>query len=375
MRILQLITRAELGGAQTHLVDLLAALRPFCEVVVGTGEPGFLTRELDSLNIPWEVIPHLVQPMQPLEDVRALAGIASLIQRIKPDVVHAHTSKAGTLGRLAACLARVPAVFTAHTWCFSEGTSLKWKLVGVPLEKIAAKCSSAIINVSDANRTLALSRRVAPREKLITIHNGIPDVLGRANPGRGDVPVVVMLARFAEQKNQALLVRAVAGMEAPVRVVFVGDGPTRPAVEQLARTLKVADRIVFAGERLDVADILNDAHIFALSTNWEGFPVSILEAMRAGLPVIASDVGGVRESVVQGDTGFIVPPGDEAELRHRLVQLVESPALRCVMGASGRRRYEQNFTVRMMADKVLRVYEAISTKTPEPEYATMASGH
>ncbi|HZU29061.1 MAG TPA: glycosyltransferase family 4 protein [Bryobacteraceae bacterium] len=372
MRILHLITRAELGGAQTHVIDLLAAIREYCDITVGTGERGFLTEELDSLGISYEIVPHLVQPMSPFEDVRALGEIVALIGRTLPDVVHAHTSKAGILGRLAARCAGVPAVFTAHTWCFSEGTSLKWKMIGVPMEKLAGRCSAAIINVSEANRKLALSRRVAPREKLLTVHNGIPDVLARATPGRGDVPVIAMLARFAEQKNQALLVRAIAGIPEPLRVLFVGDGPTRSHVEALARSLHVDGRCVFAGQRLDVPAILAGAHVFALSTNWEGFPVSILEAMRAGLPVIASDVGGVRESVIDGQTGFVVPPGDEGELRHRVRQLIESPALRCVMGAAGRRRFEQNFTVRAMADKVLRVYEAVGARAPQPEYAIAA---
>ena len=375
MRVLQLITKAELGGAQTHLLDLVSALGPFCDITVGTGERGFLTEELDGLDVPYEILPHLVQPMRPADDVRGLAEVVALVRRTRPDVIHAHTSKAGTLGRLAARITRTPAVFTAHTWCFSEGTSLKWKLVGVPMERLAARCCGAIINVSEANRGLALARQIAPKAKLITVHNGIPDVLARARPGRVETPVIVMLARFAEQKNQAALVRAVASLAAPVSVLFVGDGPTRPAVEELVRSLNLETRVTFAGERLDVADILASAHIFALSTNWEGFPVSILEAMRAGLPVIASDVGGVRESVVDGDTGFVVPARDEEALKQRLSQLVESPALRCVMGGSGRRRYEQCFTVRAMAEKTLRVYEAIGTKSVEPEYASVGAGH
>ena len=104
MRILQLITRAELGGAQTHLVDLLSAIREYCDIVVGTGERGFLTAELEDLEIPYAILPHLVQPMRPVDDVRALSEIVGLIKRTRPDVIHAHTSKAGTLGRLAARL-------------------------------------------------------------------------------------------------------------------------------------------------------------------------------------------------------------------------------------------------------------------------------
>ena len=142
-----------------------------------------------------------------------------------------------------------------------------------------------------------------------------------------------------------------------MKLSFVGDGPQLAAVRDESRQLGIGESVSFLGERFDIAAILSQAHIFALASNWEGFPLSILEAMRAGLPVIASDVGGVAEAVVDGVTGFLIPSGDLNALQARLSTLVESPSLRRTMGKSGRARYEADFTLEQMLQKTLAVYQ------------------
>lgn len=361
MRVLYLITKADLGGAQVHLLDLLGGLRNRIDPVVALGEEGFFTDAVRRLGISCHIVPNLVHAVSPVKDWRALRETAALIQAIRPDVVHAHTSKAGVIGRMAAWWERTPSVFTAHTWCFAEGTSWKWRLIGIPSEKLAGRLGSVIINVSDANRRLALAHRIGRPGRVIRIWNGIPDVSSRARPGVPEAPTIVMVARFAPQKNQALLLRAVAGMDCPLRILFVGDGPTEPALQDEACQLGIQDRVHFLGSRTDVAEILAYAHIFALPSNWEGFPLSILEAMRAGLPVIASDVGGVAEAVNDGSTGFLVRPDDLDTFRARLLSLVEGPALRQRMGQAGRESYEANFTIEGMLKRTLAVYRAATS--------------
>ena len=132
MRVLYLVTRADLGGAQVHILDLLRGLHNEVDAAVGVGETGFFTDAVRDLGVPYYVIPDLVHPMSPVRDCRALGQVTQLIRRLSPDVVHSHTSKAGVIGRLAARAAGVPSVFTAHTWCFAEGTSWKWRLFGIP---------------------------------------------------------------------------------------------------------------------------------------------------------------------------------------------------------------------------------------------------
>ncbi|MGI8988240.1 MAG: glycosyltransferase family 4 protein [Bryobacteraceae bacterium] len=370
MKILYLITRAELGGAQVHLHDLLKGFRNSCDLLLGVGEEGYLTEAAAGLNIRHAVIPGLVQPISPLKDVQALARIARLIRSFQPDLVHAHTSKAGILGRAAARWMGVPSVFTAHTWSFAQGTSWKWKAAGIPSEKLMARCGAKTITVSEANRAMALSRGVGDRENLVTIHNGIPDTPFRAAHGLSPAPRIAMVARCARQKSQIRLLRAMAPVKLPFKISFVGDGPTRVQLEHEAARLGLTDRTEFLGNRRDIAEILAGSDIFALPTNWEGFPLSILEAMRAGLPVVASDVGGVSEAVADGETGFLTPGEDEAALRERITALLIGPALRLAMGQAGRARYERQFTLPAMIEKTLAVYRSVLARPAEDWKAT-----
>src|SRR5581483_5042340 len=220
MKILYLITRAEMGGGQTHVADLMRGLRDDFDVELATGEEGYLTDLAGDLGVRCHILPDLVQPMQPLKDLKALRQCVRLIRAIRPDLVHTHTSKAGVIGRLASRIGGVPSIFTAHTWCFAEGTSLKWKLVGLPVERLAARCCRRIITVSEANRSLAIRQRVAPENHFVTIHNGVADCTARARHKPTGVPNIVMVARFSEQKAQSLLVEAVRQIRMPFKLSF-----------------------------------------------------------------------------------------------------------------------------------------------------------
>jgi len=337
------------------VLDLLRGFQSRYECHLATGEEGFLCEEAREIGVPVHMIPHLVQPIAPGKDLRALVEICTLLKRVKPDLVHAHTSKAGLLARLAGLLTGVPVVFTAHTWSFAEGINRKQQAVALPLERIAGMWSR-IITVSENNRRLALEQRVARERRLTTIWNGIPDSPLRADPGGEGRVRILMVARFAEQKDQMLLLRALAGIDEDYEVAFVGDGPTMLSARQAVSDLGLTDRVHFLGDRDDVEKLLAQAHVFSLSTKWEGLPLSILEAMRAGLPVISSDVGGVRESVEDGVTGLLVPAGDVDAMRDGLLNLIRRPELRREYGEAGRDRYERDFTLNKMLTKTAGVY-------------------
>ncbi|HXJ38538.1 MAG TPA: glycosyltransferase, partial [Bryobacteraceae bacterium] len=247
MKLLYLITKAELGGAQVHLLDLIQGFKDHHEVCLGVGDRGYLTEAAEALGVRCEVIPGLVHAMQPHVDIRGLVNTTRLIRQLKPDLVHAHTSKAGVLGRFAAHAADVPAVFTAHTWCFAEGTSWKWRLFGIPAERLCSHLGSAIITVSEANRRLALDLGVGHNGRIVTVHNGVPDTPLRADPDAPGPVRIVMVARFAPQKAQGVLLHAVAKRSLPAQIDFVGDGETRPATEALARELGLESRVRFLG--------------------------------------------------------------------------------------------------------------------------------
>jgi glycosyltransferase involved in cell wall biosynthesis len=355
-RVLQVITRADLGGAQVHILDLLRGLNDDFEMILAVGEEGYCTEQAKALGIEYHVLSGLVQQINPLSDLRALYSTMRAIRKIRPDLIHCHTTKAGLIGRLAAYLMNVPAIYTVHTWCFTEGTSRSWKALGLPAETMAARWGQYIIAVSNANRMAAISNRVARASKLITVHNGISDCPERAQPGHAGTPRIVMVARFVNQKNQALLIEAAARLASPIILSLVGDGPLRQQAEQLASSCPPHVKVEFLGQRQDVAEILARANLFVLSTNWEGFPISILEAMRAGLPVVATDVDGVSEAVIDGDNGLLVPARDRSSLTDAIQFLVSDPELRQRMGARGRALYEERFSLPAMLRKTSSVY-------------------
>jgi glycosyltransferase involved in cell wall biosynthesis len=357
LRVLQMVTKADLGGAQMHVLDLLAGFRDDFEMVLAAGEEGFCTETARSLGIECRILPSLVHRIDLSSDLKAVIETRGLFGEVRPDLVHCHTTKAGLVGRFAARIANVPAIYTAHTWCFSEGTSLSWRLLGRPCETAAALCSRCIITVSDANREAALKHKIASPRKLITVHNGVADTSHRANPGEPGALRIAMVARFAAQKNQALLVKAVSKLNTPVKLTFIGDGPLRAEVEKAASHCPPYVRVEFLGQRTDIPQILSQANLFVLSTNWEGFPISILEAMRAGLPVIATDVNGVREAVENGVTGLLVRPGDGDQLLNALKEMAMDPERRAQMGARARAVFESRFSLSAMLRKTASVYE------------------
>ena len=370
MKILYLITRSERGGAQIHLLDVLKNLPSGCQPMIATGEAGYLVEEARQLGVAVHRIDHLRQPMSPVSDLLALREIVSLIRSEAPDLLHAHTSKAGLLGRFAGWLTGTPTVFTAHTWSFADGISSFQRRISIPLERFAGRLSGKVITVSRANEEIAIREAITARANLLTIWNGIPDSDLRATPGLVDIPKIVMVARFAPQKDQLSLVKALSGVEIPWRLAFVGDGPTRSEVQAEAQRLCLSDRIEFLGDRGDIAHVLASSDLFVLSTKWEGLPLSILEAMRAGLPVITSDVGGCSEAVEHGRTGFLAKPSDIGQLRNMLERALSSKRLLKSMGEAGRERFHRDFRIESMMSKLMSVYhEAI----PLPDRESVAT--
>jgi glycosyltransferase involved in cell wall biosynthesis len=357
-RVLLVITRGERGGAQNHVLELVTGLLHCFAYTVVVGDEEHLAPALRGLGVRVEVLTSLQRSVSPRSDVATLAALRALIRTTRPALVHTHSSKAGVLGRLAARLEGVPAIHTAHAWSFSDGQPKRRIALSVPVEAALGRITPRFIVVSDADGEVARRRGVATAAQIRVVYNGLSDVAERANPGGACVPVVTMVARLAAPKDPLLLLRALARVKAPIRVQLVGDGPERATVEAAARDagLLQGGRVAFLGARGDVASILSESHVGLLVSRQEGFPLVVLEAMRAGLPVIASDVGGIREAVAHGSTGLLVPRGDERALAAALESLATDPARRELMGAAGRRRFERQFTVEHMLAGTRAVY-------------------
>ncbi len=381
MRIVFVITRSDaVGGATLHVLDVAQRLGE-CghEAIVLVGGEGPVTRELAARGIQYRALKHLVRSIRPTRDLRALLEIRDAVIELRPDLLSVHTSKAGWLGRLAARWIGLPTVFTPHGLSFARGFSRPHRLLFSFAERLVGRLADRTVTVSDAERQLALAHGVASPEQLVTIHNGVRDVPEplRADPTRNTVRLVTIARCEAPKDHRTLLAaigRLAATASSPRRPLersrrtmtlpdwtldWIGAGRLIDEARELATRLGVADRVSFLGDRRDVAELLARGQIFVLASRSEGFPRSILEAMRAGLPVVASDVGGVRESVVDGVTGFLVPPGDSSTLCDRLEQLIADPAMRSRMGEAGRKRFVERFTFEVMFEKTMEVYETV----------------
>jgi glycosyltransferase involved in cell wall biosynthesis len=363
MNIAFLVTRADpIGGAQIHVRDLATAVRRegHSPTVLLSGSGPFVD-DLRAHGIPVVILRHLVNPIRPYQDLRAFWEVVNALKALRPDLVTAHGAKVGILGRLAARLLRVPLVVTVHGWACAPGTPPLQAAVSRGLERTIGSLASKVITVSEFDRRFGVDARLVSENGVVTVHNGMPDVSPefRADPGKAPVRLV-MIARFEPQKDHATLLRALGGLLSHSwDLDLVGDGPLRSAMETLASSLGIRERVHFLGQRRDVDRILSQSQISLLVSNWEGFPLSILEAMRAGLPVVASGVGGVAEAVEDGNTGYVVSQGDAETLRDRIERLLASPALRVQLGANGRRRYEQHFTLDRLVAKTLSVYQNV----------------
>lgn len=357
-KILYFVTRAVCGGAQVHLLELLRGMTPSFECGLVVGAEGFLSTAARRLGVQVFVMPEMVVSVDPLRDFRAVKKAKQLIDSFQPDIVHAHSSKAGLVARIAARSSGVCAVFTAHGWAFSNGRPLANRIAGIPAEWIGARLCQKIITVCDRDRSLCLKNRIAPPSKIQVIYNGVPDCRERSRPGSGNVVRLVMVARFEEPKDQKLVLEVMRTLPESTHLALVGDGPTRQSCEALAANLGIADRVLFMGADSDVCSVLSESSVFVLASKWEGLPLSILEAMRAGLPVIASNVGGVSEALIDGDGGFLVPSGDRDALRSKLSLLISQPELRAQMGEAGRKRFAEFFTADRMVDAVRTVYRS-----------------
>lgn len=360
MRILYIVTRSFMGGAQAHLLELIRAYSQDNEIGLISGEKGYFTDEAALAGAKFFAVSELVREPAPHLDYRAAERIEQIIKCFQPQIVHCHTWKAGLLGRWTARRAGIPSIYTPHGWRFSPGARVREKLIAFPSEWAGSRIGNAVIAVSQFECDLAFRLKVAPARKVHLIHNGIQDSPHRANPGEGGDVHAVMVARFMNPKDHSTVLKAMAGLPAALRLSFVGDGPTLPAVRDEAERLGVAERVAFLGERRGVDQILASAHVFILSSRHEALSISILEALRAGLPVVASNVGGVPECVRDGQTGTTFAAGDVNQLRRALIALVQSRSMRTAMGAAARELYEQQFTVDRMIEKTFSLYTSLA---------------
>ena len=358
-RLLLVVTLAEAGGAQTYAAQLAAGLAGRFDVTVAAHGTGPLRDAAARAGVRFIPLRNVRRAVSPWRDPLGLLELTTICRRERPDIVHANSSKAGLLAMLAAYVTRVPIrVFTVHGWAFRWHSGFSATLY-LWCERLTGRLATRVVCVSESELHAGLAAGTCGRQKTVVIHNAVD--AGRFMPAAEDdgrVPTVVSVTRLKPPKDALVLLRGIARLNGSAfRTRIVGDGPERERVEAERRSLGLEDAVELLGERRDVPALLAAADIFVLSSRSEGMPVSILEAMAAGLPVVASNVGGVAELVVDGETGFLTAPADEAALASALGRLLADPDLRRRMGAAARARVEARFDLAAFHGAHIRLYE------------------
>ena len=364
-----LITLAEVGGAQTYVASLVPALVDRFEVIVaahGAGPLRDATEAAGARFVPLRYVRRAVGP----HDLVGLAELVRLLRRERPHILHASSSKAGVLGRLAGFLAGVPIrIFTVHGWAFAAYSGAAGRTYR-GADRLVRPLTTVTICVSEREREAGLLAGTCDAGRTVVIPNAV-DVAHapRAELARRDRPLLVAVGRLKAPKDFLTFVRALAKLRADsFEAVVVGEGPDRGPLEREIESLGLGGSVRLAGERRDVPDLLAAADVFVLPSSSEGMPVSVLEAMAAGLPVVASRVGGVPEEVVDGETGLLVRPGDAAALAAALDSLLGDANVRRRLGAAGRLRAEQAFNLTRFRRAHLELYsrELARRRLPAP---------
>lgn len=341
MKILYSITKSEIGGAQMHVLYVMRHMKSLGHEVALVALPGgWLEHEAKKLGVIFYPNRHFENSFNPIRLALAYNTIKKAVKDFEPHIVHSHSSFAGFLTRLAV-RNKIPSLFTAHSWAFTDGTKWSRKLIAPIAERFVAKYTTKIICVSEYDRKLALRYKIASPEKLVVVHNGVEPATSYV-PG-GDV--VVTVGRLAYPKEYALLLEAFHKVDLPqMKLEVISDGPHRGMIEEKIKELGLEEKVTLLGELSspETRDRLMNAGAFVLISKHEGFPMSILEAMAAGLPVIASNVGGIPEQIDEA-SGILVNNTVD-EIVSALKRLADEET-RIRMGQAAKKRFEEHFSL------------------------------
>jgi len=356
IRIIRVIARLNIGGPAQHAILLTAGLdrtRFLTTLITGIAgrQEGDLLSAAQARGVEPVVIRELGPAIRPLHDLVALGRLVRLFWRLRPDIVHTHTAKAGTLGRLAARLAGVPrSVHTFHGHVLEGYFSPAATAFFLRIERVLGRATDRIITLSPRLRLALLAMGIGRPEQVEVVPLGLdldrflwrPTSQADLRPSLrvpAGAPLLGIVGRLVPIKDHPTLFQALTllpdGDQAP-HLLVVGDGERREELQRLAHRLGLGSRVHFLGWRDDLETILGGLDVVICSSRNEGTPVALIEAMAAGVPVLSTDVGGVGDLVTHGETGWLVPPGDPSALARGIERLLGDPALRHRLAGAAR---------------------------------------
>lgn len=388
VRVLRVIARLNIGGPALHVVALTAGLDPArYDSRLVTGLPahheGDMSYLAEAARVQPVVLPEMGREVAVFGDAMTLARLVRLMRDFRPQIVHTHTAKAGAVGRIAARLAGVPVVaHTFHGHVFSGYFSPFKTRLAILAERQLARMSDRLITVSDRLREEIAAYGVAPHARIEVIPLGLDLGPFAASAGRRgafraalgfapDESLIGCVGRLVPIKNHRLLLHAARELRAAyagrrAKFVIVGDGELRASLEAEARALGLNGDVIFTGWRRDLPAVYADLDLLVNTSRNEGTPVAVIEAMAAGVPVVATNVGGVPDLIIHGVTGTLVPSGDADALARALAERLdradESRRMAAAACVEAVRRYSTQVLIRnidalygrLLAEKGLR---------------------
>lgn len=384
MHVVHIITRLIVGGAQENTLltvedqQQLHGDRVTLITGPGLGPEGSLEPRAQAAGVDLRLVPEFRRNLHPWRDWSSYRTLIRLLQEIRPEIVHTHSSKAGILGRRAANQLGIPVVHTIHGAAFHYGQKWYAKSLYRWLERQAGPGTAKFISVADAMTDQYVAAGVAPREKFVTISSGF-DVEPFLNPPRSretvrrelgiadDEVVIGKVGRLFPLKGHEFVIAAageVLQRNPRVRFLFVGDGILRGEFESQLNAAGLRDRFVFTGlvPPTQIPELLHAMDIVVHTSVWEGLARVLPQGLIAGKPVVSYDVDGAREVVIPGETGFLLPPQSIPELVDALCELAADAALRERLGAAGRARFTDQFRHQTMTRRIREVYAEVLGK-------------
>lgn len=371
--VLLCITKSNFGGAQRYVYDLACGLQKrHVHVSVALGGDGELAQKLRGAGIPVYEIPSLVREVSFVDDIRSLIALASLVRTLDPDIIHGNSSKMGLLASLVGRVLGVPRViFTAHGWAHNESRSLVSRSLFWTLQICTILLSHSTITVSQASREQMAYPIV--RKRMHTIHNGMSAVdFYTRNDARAALiehcPTLaphygdfwsISIGELHPNKQHTTSVnslRQVVAKNSNVRHLIIGEGEERERLEHLIATQQLTNHVFLLGRIPNAARLLTGADLFLFPSLTEALPYALIEAAQAGLPIIASDVGGISEIVTSGKSASLIPSGDAPALARSYEYYLNNPEVATRHGMNAM-RHVQEFTLERMVEKTFRIYE------------------
>ena len=362
VKILYIATNPDIGGIPKYLLEIAKYLPKNIEPYYVISTQGYLSVELIKLGVKEEhifFVPMTNSIINITKHINSNLKVLKIIKTIKPDIIHCNSTTGAIVGAVSGAITKIPTIYTVHGWPFTNGLPLWKRLFYRFLEFFMCRVYKKIICVSEYDRQIGIKALPMYKNKMVTVHNGISDISEeyRKIEFSNDELKIVMISRFCPQKDPYTLIFAVHELIKEgynIKLDLYGYG------QELDKVLKCIknqnnSNIQYKGEITDVTPILKDYDVYALISNYEGLPIGIIEAMRAGLPILVSDVGGNSECIK--DNGYLVKRQNIMDCRKQIKVIWDNRENIATLGQNSRNFFEEEFSVQKMVNKTLEEYK------------------